>query len=120
MTFLGEWRWDNWRGDAWGGLAAMLVALPSAIAFGVTILSPLGHEYAAQGAIAGILGAMAKLGPVRLGATPFSSDRDLLQRVHCARFGLADARAGGVAERPCVRARMRTSMSWSSCRARPG
>ena len=41
------------------GLAAMLVALPSAIAFGVTILSPLGHEYAAQGAIAGILGATA-------------------------------------------------------------
>jgi len=28
-------------GDAWGGLAAMLVALPSAIAFGVTIYSPL-------------------------------------------------------------------------------
>ena len=59
MKSLGEWRWDNWRGDAWGGLAAMLVALPSAIAFGVTILSPLGHEYAAQGAIAGILGATA-------------------------------------------------------------
>src|SRR4029079_8878456 len=37
----------------------MLVALPSAIAFGVTILSPLGHEYASQGAIAGILGATA-------------------------------------------------------------
>jgi SulP family sulfate permease len=59
MKFLGEWRLDNWRGDLWGGLAAMLVALPSAIAFGVTILSPLGHEYAAQGAIAGILGATA-------------------------------------------------------------
>jgi SulP family sulfate permease len=56
---FGGWRWDNWRGDAWGGLAAMLVALPSAIAFGVTIFSPLGHEYAAQGAIAGILGATA-------------------------------------------------------------
>ena len=49
----------NLPGDLWGGLAAMLVALPSAIAFGVTILSPLGHEYAAQGAIAGILGATA-------------------------------------------------------------
>jgi SulP family sulfate permease len=35
----------------------MLVALPSAIAFGVTIYSPLGDGYAAQGAIAGILGA---------------------------------------------------------------
>lgn len=36
----------------------MLVALPSAIAFGVTIFSPLGSAYAAQGAIAGILGTM--------------------------------------------------------------
>ncbi len=46
-------------GDLWGGLAAMLVALPSAIAFGVTIYSPLGASYAAQGALAGILGATA-------------------------------------------------------------
>ena len=37
----------------------MLVALPSAIAFGVTILAPLGGGYAAQGALAGILGATA-------------------------------------------------------------
>jgi SulP family sulfate permease len=59
MKIMDSWRLDNWRGDLWGGLAAMLVALPSAIAFGVTILSPLGHEYAAQGAIAGILGATA-------------------------------------------------------------
>lgn len=46
-------------GDFWGGLAAMLVALPSAIAFGVTIYSPLGASHAAQGALAGILGATA-------------------------------------------------------------
>jgi len=46
-------------GDFWGGLAAMLVALPSAIAFGVTIYSPLGVSYAAQGALAGILGVVA-------------------------------------------------------------
>jgi SulP family sulfate permease len=46
-------------GDLWGGLAAMLVALPAAIAFGVTIYSPLGGGYAAQGAMAGILGATA-------------------------------------------------------------
>jgi len=59
MERTGSWRLDNWRGDLWVGLAAMLVALPSAIAFGVTILSPLGHEYAAQGAVAGILGATA-------------------------------------------------------------
>ena len=49
----------NLAGDLWGGLAAMLVALPSAIAFGVTIFAPLGGTYAAQGAIAGILGVTA-------------------------------------------------------------
>ena len=46
-------------GDFWGGLAAMLVALPSAIAFGVTIYTPLGGSYAAYGALAGILGSTA-------------------------------------------------------------
>lgn len=43
-------------GDFWGGFGAMLVALPSAIAFGVTIFSPLGGSSAALGAVAGILG----------------------------------------------------------------
>jgi len=37
----------------------MLVALPSAIAFGVAIYLPLGADNAAQGAIAGILGTIA-------------------------------------------------------------
>lgn len=46
-------------GDVWGGLAAMLVALPSAIAFGVTIFSPLGSTYLVLGAVAGILGTTA-------------------------------------------------------------
>ena len=46
-------------GEIWGGVSAMLVALPSAIAFGVTIFAPLGGSFAARGAIAGILGAMA-------------------------------------------------------------
>lgn len=46
-------------GDFWGGLAAMLVALPSAIAFGVTIYAPLGAAHAAEGALAGILGTVA-------------------------------------------------------------
>jgi SulP family sulfate permease len=50
---------DNLTGEFWGGFAAMLVALPSAIAFGVIIFSPLGGTYAAQGAVAGILGAAA-------------------------------------------------------------
>src|SRR3990170_4114605 len=46
-------------GDFWGGLAAMLVALPSAIAFGVTIYTPIGSSYVAYGALAGILGVTA-------------------------------------------------------------
>lgn len=46
-------------GDFWGGLAAMLVALPAAIAFGVTVYSAIAPQYAAFGAMAGILGAMA-------------------------------------------------------------
>ncbi|MEF8707803.1 MAG: hypothetical protein V5B38_02530 [Candidatus Accumulibacter propinquus] len=33
---------DKLVGDFWGGLAAMLVALPSAIAFGVTIYAAIG------------------------------------------------------------------------------
>jgi SulP family sulfate permease len=49
----------NLAGDFWGGLAAMLVALPSAIAFGVTIYASLGGSFAAYGALAGILGATA-------------------------------------------------------------
>ena len=49
----------NLAGEIWGGTSAMLVALPSAIAFGVTIFAPLGGNYAAQGAVAGILGAVA-------------------------------------------------------------
>lgn len=50
---------ESITGEVWGGLAAMLVALPSAIAFGVAIHGKLGVEYVAQGAVAGILGAIA-------------------------------------------------------------
>ncbi len=50
---------NNLAGDFWGGFAAMLVALPSAIAFGVTIYAAIGPSYASLGAIAGILGATA-------------------------------------------------------------
>ena len=46
-------------GDLWGGFAAMLVALPSSIAFGVTIFSPLGADFGAKGALAGMLGVTA-------------------------------------------------------------
>lgn len=50
---------NNIMGDIWGGTSAMLVALPAAIAFGVTIYATLGGHYAAYGAIAGILGVVA-------------------------------------------------------------
>ncbi len=49
---------ENWAGDIWGGTAAMLVALPAAIAFGVTIYGGMGGHFAAYGAIAGILGVV--------------------------------------------------------------
>ena len=53
----------TWSGDAWGGLASMLVALPSSIAFGVLVFTAIGPEYAGAGAMAGALGA-ATLGLV--------------------------------------------------------
>lgn len=31
----------SWSGDLWGGVAAMLVALPSSIAFGVLVYTAL-------------------------------------------------------------------------------
>ncbi|NCA70981.1 MAG: cyclic nucleotide-binding domain-containing protein [Sphingobacteriia bacterium] len=46
-------------GDFWGGFAAMLVAFPSAIAFGVTIFAVIGPSHAGIGALAGILGTIA-------------------------------------------------------------
>ena len=51
------WSFD-WA-DAGGGLAAMLVALPSAIAFGVAMYAPLGPGFAGAGALAGVLGTVA-------------------------------------------------------------
>ena len=45
-------------GDLVGGLTAALVALPSAIAYGVISFAPLGPEYAGTAALAGILGTI--------------------------------------------------------------
>ena len=41
-----------WSGDLWGGLAAMLVALPSSVAFGILVFTSMGEEFAGQGVIA--------------------------------------------------------------------
>jgi SulP family sulfate permease len=46
-------------GDLWGGLASMLVALPSSIAFGVLVFSAIDPRLAGQGALYGMLGAAA-------------------------------------------------------------
>jgi len=58
-------------GDVSGGLAAMLVALPSAIAFGIIIYSPMGSQYAGNAAVAGMIGtvALGLIAPL-LGGTP--------------------------------------------------
>ncbi|MDD5175696.1 MAG: SLC26A/SulP transporter family protein [Sterolibacterium sp.] len=53
-NFLGR---NQVSGDFWGGLAAMLVALPAAIAFGVTVYAAIDTSYAAAGALAGVIGA---------------------------------------------------------------
>lgn len=56
-------------GDVWGGVAATLVALPAAVAFGVAVYGPVAG--AGAGALAGLLGATA-LGLVAplVGGTP--------------------------------------------------
>jgi len=43
--------------EFWGGLAAMLVALPSAIAFGVLVFSAISPKMAGEGAFVGMMGA---------------------------------------------------------------
>lgn len=65
--------------DAWGGLAASLVALPSALAFGVTVYGALGPDWAGAGALAGIVGA-ALLGIV----APLSGGAPRLVTAPCA------------------------------------
>ena len=50
--------WVRHSEDFWGGLAAMLVALPAAAAFGVTVYTAIDPQFAAFGVLAGILGAI--------------------------------------------------------------
>ena len=45
-------------GDIFGGTSAMLVALPSAIAFGLLIYAPLGASFSGRAAIGGIMGTI--------------------------------------------------------------
>lgn len=54
----GAFRAGAYFKDVLGGLAGLLVALPSAIAFGILVYSPLGPGYSARGAMTGIIGAV--------------------------------------------------------------
>jgi sulfate permease, SulP family len=82
-------------GDLWGGLAAMLVALPSSIAFGVTIYAALGAGYGPQGAIAGILGTVA-LGVVAAG---FGGTKRLISAPSAPAVAVLSAFAIGLTQR---------------------
>ena len=52
--------WKHHSGDFWGGFAAMLVALPASVAFGVSVYGAVAPHYAAFGALAGVLGAIIR------------------------------------------------------------
>jgi SulP family sulfate permease len=52
-------RREGLGGDVWGGFAAMLVAAPSAVGFGITVGATLGAAYVGRGALAGLVGAFA-------------------------------------------------------------
>jgi len=63
------------RGDVWGGLAAMLVALPAAIGFGVIVFSAIGPGFAVHGALAGIVGTVL-IGLIASGLDQFAFSFD--------------------------------------------
>ncbi len=65
--------------EFWGGMASMLVALPSAIAFGVLVFSAISPQLAGQGAMVGMIGAAA-LGLV----APFTGGTKALITAPCA------------------------------------
>lgn len=49
---------SSWVGDILGGLAAMFIALPSAVAFGIILYAPLGVGYVGKAAVAGMIGTV--------------------------------------------------------------
>ncbi|MBF0460543.1 MAG: SLC26A/SulP transporter family protein [Magnetococcales bacterium] len=50
---------DDLIGDMWGGLTSVLVALPSAIAYGLAAYVALGQEYVGFAAMAGVIGTVS-------------------------------------------------------------
>ena len=69
----------SFANDVWGGLASMLVALPSSIAFGVLVFSAISPDMVGQGALVGMIGAAA-LGLV----APISGGTPALVTAPCA------------------------------------
>ena len=49
---------SNLKGDLFGGLSSAIIALPVALAFGIVAFAPLGPEFASQGALACLYGAI--------------------------------------------------------------
>ena len=49
---------EGLAGDLWGGFASTLVAIPSALAFGVATFASLGPGFAGRGALAGLVAAV--------------------------------------------------------------
>ena len=62
---------QNTLNEFWGGLAAMLVALPSSIAFGIVVFSAISPEKVGEGVLIGMMGAaaMGLIAPL-VGRTP--------------------------------------------------
>lgn len=85
-------------GDLLGGLTAMLVALPSAIAYGLIIFAPLGNQFTARGAVAGMIGAVVTgiIAPIFGGTPRLVSAPSAPAAVVLSAFVLALASNGGV------------------------
>ena len=49
---------SNIKGDIFGGLSSSIIALPLALAFGIVAFAPLGPDFASQGALACLYGAI--------------------------------------------------------------
>ncbi len=81
----------SWKGDLWGGVSAMLVALPSSIAYGVTIVAVLGPAHLAHGALAGVIGAVA----LGFTAACFGSARQLISAPCTPAAAILSALAAG-------------------------
>ena len=59
LRALGLWSLPTPKGDLAGAAAASLVSLPISMTVGVIAFAPLGRDYAVQGVLAGVYGAVA-------------------------------------------------------------